>query len=206
MEIFVGDYVDRGPASAAVIERLCHAPSGRTRVCLLGNHDQMMLQVLETADPLWLEQWVLNGGDATLRSYGVPVPYDLEREARATTEALRDRLPGEHRAFLEALRPTERLGGTLFVHAGLRPGIPIAEQDPHDLVWIRDEFMYARDADFARAREPRCFVVHGHTPSTEGPELTPWRLNVDTGAFATGRLTCAVIEDGAVDLLSPRRS
>lgn len=205
VEIFVGDYIDRGLDSAGVIELLRQVPSGRERICLKGNHEDTMLRFAETANPLLLEQWLLNGGSATLRSYGVPLPDDIEEDAGATADALRTRMPEPHRVFLQRLALSARRGGTLFVHAGIRPGIAVDRQDPHDLIWIRDEFLSARDAVFEQAMEPRSFVVHGHTPCFEGPELTPWRLNIDTGAFASGQLTCAVLEDDEVDLLPRRR-
>jgi serine/threonine protein phosphatase 1 len=196
LEVFLGDYVDRGPDSAGVVERLAAPPApGRRRVCLRGNHEEALLDFLD--DPATLPRWAAFGGLESLASYGVPTRY---MGRRADPEACRDafaaRIPPHHLAFLRGLPRWHTEGDVLFVHAGIRPGIPLPEQDPEDLVWIRDAFLSHPGPHPVR-------VVHGHTPA-ERPTVLPHRINVDTGAFATGRLTCAVLEGRSARLLSTR--
>ena len=186
IEIFLGDYIDRGPHSRDVLEWMVSGrPVADERICLLGNHEDMLLQVLKDPEATWT--WLQNGGLATLVSYAAIQPEGVAEltvgEARAAFLAT---FPAEHRAFVETLPRLKTLGGYLFVHAGLRPGRAIEDQDADDLVWIRDVFLFSR-ADFGAC------VVHGHTPA-EGPEVLPKRINIDTGAFFTGRLTCLVLE------------
>jgi serine/threonine protein phosphatase 1 len=186
VEVFVGDYVDRGPASRGVIEWLVASrPACDERVCLMGNHEELLLGAL--ADPRGMEPWLMNGGVETLLSYCETPRRRLEamtiREAR---EAFVAAFPASHREFLIRLPRMASLGGYLFVHAGLDPARPAGDQDPFDLVWIREPFL-SSDVDFGR------IVVHGHTPARE-PELRRNRINIDTGAFCTGRLTCLVLE------------
>jgi serine/threonine protein phosphatase 1 len=186
LEIFLGDYVDRGPESRDVVEWLTSAPPAcDRRVCLLGNHEDMLLNVLR--DPRWMGTWLQNGGMETLRSYAVDLPASPGPTSLADLrDAFIEALPDAHRAFLEGLPRLVAVGGYLFVHAGIRPGVAIEDQDPDDLVWIREPFLLST-ADFGKV------VVHGHTP-TEQPELRPNRINIDTGAFFTGRLTTLVLE------------
>jgi serine/threonine protein phosphatase 1 len=186
IEIFLGDYIDRGPQSRDVVEWLI---SGRRaaeqRVCLLGNHEDMMLRVLD--DPEATSIWLHNGGMATLLSYCAMPPEALSGlTVGAARSAFLAAFPPNHRAFVETLPRLVQIGGYLFVHAGLRPGRAVDEQDPDDLVWIRDAFLTS-NLDFG------VLVVHGHTPA-EAPELRRNRINIDTGAFFTGRLTCLVLE------------
>ena len=184
--IYVGDYVDRGDDSRGVIDLLLDAPlEGFRAVHLMGNHEDFMLRLLE--DPSIAPLWIANGGDATLYSYGVDwrEAYgagDLE----AISKGLRAALPERHLEFLRSLALSHEEGDYLFVHAGIRPGRELAEQTPDDLMWIRDEFLRS-EADHGKV------VVHGHSISPE-PELRDNRIGIDTGAFATGRLTCLVLE------------
>ena len=179
--VTLGDYVDRGPGSREVLELLAGDPlPGFSRVHLRGNHDAMMLDFLENPDsgPLWL----MNGGDATCRSYLVEpsaLPVTLCRDLRAA-------LPEAHLAFLRSLRLSHEEGGYLFVHAGIRPGVPLAAQTPDDMMWIRDAFLLSPE-DHDR------LVVHGHTPR-HAPERRPNRIGIDTGACFGGDLTCLVLE------------
>ncbi len=180
--ITLGDYVDRGAHSREVLEILS-GPSlpGFTCVHLKGNHDSMMRDFLEdpAAGPLWL----MNGGDATCRSYMLD-PAGPPSELSA---ALGQALSGRHRAFLDSLALTHCEGDYLFVHAGLRPGVPLDEQDPEDLIWIRDPFLFS-------TRNHGWVVVHGHSP-TDAPDRQPNRIGIDTGACYGGDLTCLVLED-----------
>jgi serine/threonine protein phosphatase 1 len=188
-EIYLGDYIDRGPSSAGVVSQLLDRAAHVETVFLRGNHEQMLLDLLDGHD--CLEDWLHVGGTATLLSYGV-APRLLARlvSPAAIRRQLEAALPAEHRRFYEGTRLYARLGPYLAVHAGLRPGIPLEAQTPMDLLCIRREFLqYAGDLGFV--------VVHGHTPVME-PELRPNRINIDTGAFATNRLTSLRIDtDGA---------
>jgi serine/threonine protein phosphatase 1 len=182
IEIFLGDYVDRGPRSREVVDWLIDTPPiANERICLMGNHEDMLLEALN--EPGAAANWLYNGGDATLASYGINVrPY----AARTNISGLlREHLPPKHRAFLEGLKRMADYNPYLFVHAGIRPGRRLAEQDPKDLVWIREPFLFS-EADLGRV------VVHGHTP-VERPEVRPNRVNIDTGAFFSGCLTCLVL-------------
>ena len=185
--IFLGDYVDRGPASRAVIDLVLRdAPPGLETVPLMGNHEEMMLRFLE--DIAVGRTWMMNGGDATLRSYGVDPPTMFSGTSRLQ-EAQQDfaaRLPARHRSFLEGLAISHTEGDYLFVHAGVRPGVALERQHPQDLLWIRDEFL-GSDRDFGK------LVVHGHSIS-RAPEFRPNRIGIDTGAYRSGQLTCLVLE------------
>ncbi len=185
--VYLGDFIDRGPDSAAVIGRLAAGPPpGFKAIHLIGNHETTMRAFLD--DARFGPAWVSFGGAATLASYGVTPPGGLA--SREVWQELRVRLaralPGSHRRFLGGLAHHWRCGDYLFVHAGIRPGIGLDQQDEDDLIWIREEFLRSDD-DFGAV------VVHGHTIRWE-PEVRDNRIGIDTGAFTTGRLTCAVLE------------
>ena len=186
--VFMGDYVDRGPDSKGVIDQLMEGIPGIISVCLRGNHDQAMLNFL--SDPAYLRKWKAYGGDETLRSYGVrPPDNDDDESLIRTQDAFIEALPPEHAAFLEGLPYYVKIGGYWFVHAGFRPGLPVAQQHRDDMLWIRNEFLGARD-DFGGV------VVYGHTPSP-APVIAANRIGIDTGAYASGKLTLAVFEGDA---------
>lgn len=186
--VYVGDYVDRGPDSRGVIDLLIEEPlPGFESVYLLGNHEAFLLRFLEdeSAGPVWM----MNGGEATCRSYGADpqaAPHFADRMLWLQ-EKLRACIPLAHMAFLEELAPSHEEGDYLFVHAGLRPGVPLRDQDPEDLIWIREPFL-SSDRDHGRV------VIHGHTP-TSGPVLRRNRIGIDTGACFGGPLTAVVLED-----------
>jgi serine/threonine protein phosphatase 1 len=186
--IYLGDYVDRGEGSRAVIDLLLKEPiPGFESVHLKGNHEDIMLRFLDdvTVAPSWLNF----GGMETLASYGVvpPTPHAHPGEHLAAQRALNERLPADHRKFLGGLRSWHEEGDYLFVHAGLRPGIAPEEQRDEDLFWIREDFLLS-DASFGR------IVVHGHTIAPQ-PVVRRNRIGIDTGAYASGRLT-ALVADG----------
>jgi serine/threonine protein phosphatase 1 len=192
--VWLGDYVDRGPSSRQVVDLLIRSAARQPRsIFLMGNHEDALLRFL--LDPRAGPQWCSFGGLETLASYGVasddlPVG-DFYGEARAAFLAV---LPPRHVEFLLSLQLSASIGDFFFCHAGVRPGVRLDAQDPQDLIWIRDEFLHWRH-DFGMR------IVHGHTPVGE-PELRSNRVNVDTGAYATGRLTCAVIEGSEIAFLS----
>jgi serine/threonine protein phosphatase 1 len=184
--VYVGDYVDRGTDSAGVLDRLCGAPPpGATRVLLKGNHEAMLLRFLE--EPETGALWRQYGGMETLLSYRVDVTKAIAAGGlKALAEEFARLLPPSHLRFLQSLKTFATIGDYFFCHAGVRPGAPLVQQREADLLWIRDAFL----------KSNRCFgkmVVHGHTPAEE-PEVRPNRICVDTGAYATHRLTCAVFE------------
>ena len=189
VEIFLGDYVDRGPASREVIERLIARGSEQETVCLKGNHEAFLLEFL--SNPAVLPEWQRYGGLATLISYGLgPAMNADEGERAALAAAFARALPAAHLSFLHGLKPTFTCGDFLFVHAGVRPGVALAKQQESDLLWIREDFLLHEER-FEK------IVVHGHTPVAE-PDVRPNRINIDTGAYATNRLTCLVLEGDTV--------
>ena len=191
--VFLGDYVDRGPDSKGVIERLLLAPEGFNLVCLLGNHDQTLLDFLE--DSTVYRSWRGFGAPETLLSYGVlPPRFDDERDFVTAQIQLARALPQSHLVFLQNLQNSVAIGGYFFVHAGARPGIALDKQVSQDMLWIRDEFL-GSNYDFGKT------VVHGHTPLPEAVRRAN-RISVDTGAYATGRLTAAVLEGETCRFLS----
>jgi serine/threonine protein phosphatase 1 len=183
--VFLGDYIDRGPDSKEVVDLL--VMSGRTpeMVFLKGNHETFLLHFLKNATVL--DTWRQYGGLETLSSYGLkpPINPSLDEQTRLAHD-LADAMPESHRRFFQTLKLSFVCGDFIFVHAGLRPLIPIQQQTEDDLLWIRDDFLLWN-------KEFEKIVVHGHTPVLE-PDIRFNRINIDTGAFATGRLTCMTIE------------
>lgn len=191
--VHLGDYVDRGPDAAGVVRRLAGGegpPVART-VNLMGNHEDMMLAALAGLPGPARELWLLNGGEASLRSWGVP--------PLAPAASWAAQIPAGHLAFLRGLALHHRVDEYLFVHAGLRPDRPLAEQEREDLLWIRGPFL-AWTGDF-RDGGDRVVVVHGHTP-VRSPALRPNRIGIDTGAVMGGALSCAVLEADQLGFLS----
>ncbi len=187
--VFIGDYIDRGIDSRAVLEMLLEWRSNHEAVFLRGNHETFLPRFL--ADSRTLDSWRQNGGLETLLSYGLRPTINPDRHEQVRlADQLADALPREHLDFLESLDLSFSCGDFLFVHAGIRPGIPIQQQAEADLLWIRQEFL-AHEQPFER------FIVHGHTP-VNVPDLRANRINIDTGAFATGRLTCIIIEGSGI--------
>jgi len=193
--IFLGDYVDRGFQSREVIDLLLSDACGALEtVFLRGNHELAMLEFLN--DPSTGPRWATYGGAETLVSYGVqPLsPGDPPESWVRACEELARALPEAHRRFLDSLPVSVRLGDYLFVHAGVRPGVPLDHQSEDDLLWIRDDFINDRTVFEA-------VIVHGHTP-VNVPYRDARRIGVDTGAYMSGRLTAVRIEGDQVDFLS----
>ncbi len=182
--LHLGDHVDRGPDSAGVLARLAHPLPGLPMINLMGNHDRMMLDALADGAPAEVVAlWLQNGGVQALESYGAS---PRQRESWGL-------VPAAHLHLLRACRTSFAAGGYLFVHAGIRPGVKLEDQDPEDLLWIREPFLSWRGALPA-------VVVHGHTPAPS-PEVRPHRIGLDTGAVFGGDLTCGIFEDNGISFL-----
>jgi serine/threonine protein phosphatase 1 len=185
MGVFLGDYVDRGSQSCSVLERLSKKAVPMDFVALRGNHESMLLRFLE--EPAYLDEWRTFGGLETLYSYGIDVSaimrgigYEEAHDAFAT------KLPKTHLDFLRSTRLSYESADYYFCHAGIRPGVKLVDQVESDLLWIRQEFL-----GYTNPFEK--FVVHGHTPAAN-PDIHANRIGIDTGVYATGVLTCIVLE------------
>ncbi|MDB5610969.1 MAG: metallophosphoesterase [Bradyrhizobium sp.] len=190
VEVYLGDYIDRGPDSKTVIDLLAVRLVENRAVCLRGNHEALLESFLR--DPANFHHWQQLGGMQTLASYGVyPVSrneteFDLHRRFLSV-------FPRAHEVFLQCLRYGFCCGDFLFVHAGIRPNVPMEQQDIEDVLWIRHEFLNS-------AEDHGKFIVHGHTPVPH-PDIRHNRVNIDTGAWHTGTLTCIAIEGTTILVL-----
>jgi serine/threonine protein phosphatase 1 len=184
--IYLGDFIDRGRSSKGVIDAVrTQIPANCTPHYIKGNHDQALLDFL--ADPETYRVWKGFGAGDTLLSYGVRPPlFDSLAPIEAARDALIAAMPPEHLDFFRGLELKVEIGGYVFVHAGIRPGVPLSRQLEEDLLWIREEFLSSQTSH-------EKVVVHGHTPLTS-PVRTSNRISIDTGAYATGILTAAVLE------------
>ncbi|MEO7602156.1 MAG: metallophosphoesterase family protein [Sphingomicrobium sp.] len=184
--IFVGDLIDRGPHSAQVVERLrTYRHSGLSTIFLLGNHEEVLLRILEGESTL-IAKWRWFGGKECMESYGADAAEFGRLDERDALQQARDLVPKTHVDFLMSFADTCRFGDYLIVHAGIRPGIEFERQSQEDLRWIRGPFLeHQGDHGFV--------VVHGHTIVPEVVE-TENRIAIDTGAYRTGRLTALVID------------
>ena len=187
----LGDIVGYGPNPNECVKRIVEFD---TDLSVKGNHDDEFLGFLadETRGPDWFPV----GGDAPVYSYGVRIPRDIAPADRFSyiRKALRAAVPPRHVEFLAGLELVREIGDYLFVHAGIRPGTPLDEQDPEDMLWIRDEFLDSR-ADHGKV------VVHGHSV-TDRPDVRENRIGIDTGAYASHVLTCLVLEGATRRFLS----
>jgi len=184
--LHIGDYVDRGPDTAGVIEILLRGSPvpGVPMVNLKGNHEQTMIEAL-AGDRAAGTDWLFHGGKPALESYGA--------DPEGPREAWAERVPAAHRAFLSGLVLWHRAGGYVFAHAGIRPGVAMEKQSPDDLMRVRQPFLYT-DQNLGAV------VVHGHTP-TKAPVVRANRIGIDTGAVFGGPLTCLVLEDDRMGFL-----
>jgi calcineurin-like phosphoesterase family protein len=185
VQVFLGDYIDRGAHSRKVLDLLIKRQRQHTTIYLMGNHENYAAEFIR--NPSAWSAWKAIGGVNTLLSYGVtPLTRGDRHERQELSVAFGQALPDDHGRFLESLALSFTCGDFFFAHAGVRPGIPLEQQSQIDLLWIREDFLL-HEEDFGRV------VVHGHTPAIE-PDIKPNRINIDTGAYATGRLTCLVLE------------
>lgn len=196
--VFLGDLIDRGPQSAQVVERLrLYQPAFAQRLFLMGNHEEVLLRILDGEAELIVD-WLRFGGAECAQSYGLD-PKELRTASQTKAAELLERaIPREHRNFLASFVDTAAFGQYLFVHAGVRPGVPLDSQVPHDLRWIRSPFL---DDE----RDHGSVVVHGHTIS-EVIDFKTNRIGLDTGAYRTGTLSALGIEESETWVLQTRGS
>ncbi|VAW17555.1 hypothetical protein MNBD_ALPHA09-514 [hydrothermal vent metagenome] len=186
--VFLGDYIDRGPSSAAVMARLAKLDLGGVDlICLKGNHEEVLQRFLADPVAVW-PMWSTCGGAETLRSYGIkpPARFTGQKTIRAASRKLAKAIPKAVTSWLKDLKLSHREGDYLFVHAGVRPDVALKKQNERDLLWIRDDFLTC-DKSFGPT------IVHGHTPRPE-PVVNPNRIGIDTMAYSTGTLTCLVLQ------------
>lgn len=184
--IFLGDLVDRGPESKGVINHLLeHGVPFARPIFLKGNHEELFLDVLGGKEDL-VPTWLTYGGQECVDSYGISRGATLNMTSAALVERLRRAVPEGHQNFIKQMFDTFQFGDYLFVHAGIRPGMPLEEQSGGDLRWIREGFLESQD-------DHGVMVVHGHT-IVDKPEEHPNRTALDTGAFRTGVLSAMGID------------
>ena len=193
LHVFLGDYIDRGAFSRETIDRLIQLRRERECVFLKGNHELIALKCLSDRSNLF-DQWMRLGGLETLMSYGVSFGHLASGKPIVELQAaFHHALPQAHLRFFRDLQLSFECGDFFFVHAGVKPGVELSRQMENDLLWIREEFLSSSE-DFGK------IVIHGHTPAPD-IEVLPNRINIDTGAFATGRLTCLVIADASLSVI-----
>jgi serine/threonine protein phosphatase 1 len=184
--VTLGDLVDRGPDSCGVIDRFVNSPPAWAKVIhLRGNHEECFSRVLE-GDVALVPNWLTYGGYECAESYGLDRNWMIDADPHDIAARLSSKVPQSHKNFLSDMADTFQFGDYLFVHAGVRPGVPIDEQIARDLRWIRGGFL-------DDSTDHGVMVVHGHTIVGE-PELLPNRIAVDTGAYRSGILTAIGLE------------
>lgn len=182
--IFLGDYIDRGPDSKKVIDEFTKDKKDNIqRIYIKGNHEDTLLQFIE--NPSVLDSWQHYGGLETLYSYGVDMRL-MKKGNAAVRDAFLSALPEKHFKFYQELSTSFLLGDYFFCHAGIKPCVPLDQQEEDDLLWIRNEFLHHSEGH-------EKVIVHGHTP-VKTPEIWKNRINIDTGAYASGKLTCLMLE------------
>lgn len=190
--VHLGDYIDRGLQSRGVIDFLIDGQRKNHRIlALAGNHDVGFLDFLNTGDTYGL--FARHGGRQTALSYGVNIDFNNDLSIASGRELLKEAVPTAHRDFLRRLPRSIMFGDFFFCHAGIRPGVELEHQNPEDLIWIRSEFL-------DDMRHYSKVIVHGHTPATE-VEIRPNRVNLDTGAYASGRLSAIMIDGSSKSFL-----
>ena len=192
--VFLGDYVDRGTSSQAVLDFLSRPTSDEVQhICICGNHDLEFLRFLRDAKSNM--GWLGFGGEETLRSYGIDAEHILRSGGglAVLTRVVGEAVPKHHVRFLESMPTMLTVGKLIFVHAGIRPGVPLDKQTDEDLMWIREPFL-------TDGPKLPFLVVHGHTITPE-PVFASGHVGIDTGAFATGRLTVLRICQGKASIL-----
>lgn len=184
--IILGDFIDRGPDSARLLSALAHYQRSKRLIVLKGNHEAAMLDAIR-GDFDAMDLWLAHGGDATLRSFGVAADEIDPEDTAGMISIVRDAIPQDLVEWLSALPTFYRSGSYYFVHAGIRPGVPLAKQKEHDLLWIRDAFIES-DEDHG------AIIVYGHTVYEEGVQFAANRIGIDTGAYRTGMLSAVGLQ------------
>jgi serine/threonine protein phosphatase 1 len=183
--VFLGDLIDRGPESRSVVERVRRGVTWAKIIALLGNHEAVMLDVLDGRSDR-LEQWLRFGGAETLTSWGVPPEFVRQHTRYEIIEALRDAITTSERAWLGRLRSNVRIGDYYFVHAGVRPDVALEKQNDGDRLWIREDFLESR-------KKHEAMIIHGHSINPDVEHLHN-RIGLDTGAYITGKLTAVGLQ------------
>ncbi|MEP7349181.1 MAG: metallophosphoesterase family protein [Sphingorhabdus sp.] len=187
--IFLGDLMDRGPDSAGVIETaMALRNEGRQVRFLMGNHEEVFVSACRKRDPKVTRFFLRIGGEATVLSYPIPRAEYLSMDMERLSQRLADLVPEEHLEFIDSFEDQIIIGDYAFVHAGIRPGVPLSEQTPSDLRWIREGFVGQR-GDLEKV------IVYGHTIYTDVEERGS-RIGIDTGAYASDKLTALGLEGG----------
>ncbi|MET0705311.1 MAG: metallophosphoesterase family protein [Tardiphaga sp.] len=189
-EVYLGDYIDRGPDSSSVLDMLAVRMVRNDAICLRGNHEAMLEAFLR--DPATLPDWLPLGARQTLASYGI-ASVTAEQSAVTVHHHFTSNFPPAHQVFLQCLRNSFCCGDFFFVHAGIRPSVPIERQQERDMLWIRKEFLNA-------TQDHGKYIVHGHTPVPHA-DIRSNRVNIDTGAWRSGVLTCVAIEGDTLLIL-----
>lgn len=190
IHVFLGDYIDRGPDSSAALDLLIARARTHEAVFIKGNHEAILIDILRGGSAA---DWLRLGGATTLMSYDVAAGGPASTDQQIVREALLRAIPPSHVAFLGNLAPSFTCGDFFFTHAGVRPGVPLDRQSEGDLMWIREPFL-SSDESFGKV------VVHGHTPVRE-PDVRSYRVNIDVGAYATGRLAVLALEGDGFDFM-----
>lgn len=186
--ILLGDLIDRGPDSAGVLARAMTGSVGfAPLITLMGNHEEQMLDCV-IGDGQMLTGWLFYGGMETLRSFGVPEWVINSDNPAMIMKGAATVIPRDLINWVRGLPLTRRVGDYLFVHAGVRPGVPLEKQDPFDLRWIRKDFLES-------AEDHGAIIVHGHSVRPD-VQFHPNRIGIDTGAYASGKLTALGLEGG----------
>ena len=191
--LYLGDYIDRGPSSKDVIDHMLQLQTeGIKSIFLMGNHEQFMIDFLFNKINN-LNNWIMNGADQTFKSYNIEVAEFIKDGFEDDNiDKLRDiflsKLTKEHVYFFKNLELTYTMGDYLFVHAGINPEKPLSEQNKMDFLWSRSDKFFDKNFEFEK------IIVHGHSPEKEVVNF-PYRINVDTGSFFSGKLSCVCVND-----------
>ena len=197
--IYLGDYIDRGPDIKATIQSLIDfKPKDFTKVFLLGNHEQMLLEFIAgSRNSPYI--WISNGGLETLESYGTDISKYIDNTMELSfdkkiREEFIEFLPFSHKDFFNQLQFNFIWEDYFFVHAGINPSIPLDRQEKETMLWTREKSFFNPKMTYNK------IIVHGHTPA-EKVEHYPFRINLDTGSFYSGKLSCLKIENGKLSFL-----